>query len=116
MAGGSGMSVDLFYEKIPVLEGVRGYINQRIFPDATTRNWSSYGEKVSFGAGVNVLEAFTLLPDPQTNGGLMFAVHPDSLGDVEAVLQNAGLENFTTPIGRMTEQREKVVYVLKDEC
>jgi selenide,water dikinase len=54
---------------------VREYISQRIFPDATTRNWNGYSDKVKFEKGVNVMEAFTLLPDPQTNGGLLIAVN-----------------------------------------
>lgn len=112
MTEGSGLSADLFYDKITVLEGVREYIGQRIFPDATTRNWSSYGEKVSFGPDVNVLEAFTLLPDPQTNGGLLFAVSEEAVSEIQMVLKNAGLENFTTPIGQMTERKEKHISVL----
>ncbi len=112
MADGSGLSAELFYEKIPVLEGVRTYIAQRIFPDATTRNWSSFGEKISFGPGVNVLEAFTLLPDPQTNGGLLFSVKNESLAAVKLLLLANGLEQFAEPIGQMTERKEKVVNVL----
>lgn len=112
MTEGSGLSADLFYDKIPVLEGIREYVGQRIFPDATTRNWSSYGEKVSFGPDVNVLEAFTLLPDPQTNGGLLFAVSEEAVSEIQMILKNAGLENFTTPIGQMTERKEKHISVL----
>ncbi len=111
MADGSGLSAELFYQKIPVLEGVRGYIAQRIFPDATTRNWGSFGEKISFGPGVNVLEAFTLLPDPQTNGGLLFTVKNDSLDEVKSLLEAEGLGQFAVPFGRMVERGEKVVSV-----
>jgi selenide, water dikinase len=94
------------------LEGVRGYIGQRIFPDATTRNWSSFGDKIGFGTGVNVLEAFTLLPDPQTNGGLLFTVKNEGLEAVKALLASAGLLEHLEPIGRMVERREKIVNVL----
>ena len=48
MAEGSGLSAELFYDKIPVADGRERIINQRVFPDGTTRNWNSYGEKVSF--------------------------------------------------------------------
>src|SRR5205814_6993923 len=66
MAEGSGLSAEVYYDKIPVIERVREYIVQRIFPDATTRNWNSYSDNIKFEKGVNVMEAFTLLPDPQT--------------------------------------------------
>lgn len=112
MLEGSGLSADLFYEKIPVANGVREYISKRIFPDATTRNWNSYSDKVKFEKGVNVMEAFTLLPDPQTNGGILVAVKEDSLQDFRNVLTLHGLENFSTAIGRTRGKAEKLVYIM----
>ncbi|MBK8566629.1 MAG: selenide, water dikinase SelD [Saprospiraceae bacterium] len=112
MATGCVLSAELFYHKIPVLDGVRGYIGQRIFPDATTRNWSSFGEKIGFGTGVNVLEAFTLLPDPQTNGGLLFSVKNEGLEEVKSLLTEAGFAAHAEPIGRLVERGEKLVNVL----
>lgn len=105
MAEGSGLGAELFYEKIPVTEGVRDYISQRIFPDATTRNWSSYSDKVKFEKGVNVMEAFTLLPDPQTNGGLLISVQEEGREAVSALL--GGVE----PVGRMIARSEKTIQV-----
>ena len=111
MAEGSGLTAELFYNKLPLAEGVKELICQRIFPDATTRNWSSYSSKVRFEKGVNVMEAFTLLPDPQTNGGLLFSVKEDAVDNIKTVLTDAGLNNFTEPIGRMITQGEKIVEV-----
>ena len=120
MTEGSGLTAELFYNKLPLADGVKELISQRIFPDATTRNWSSYSSKVRFekarqddpvGRGVNVMEAFTLLPDPQTNGGLLFSVKEDEVESIRTVLVDAGLNNFTEPIGRMISQREKIVEV-----
>ncbi|HLF46754.1 MAG TPA: selenide, water dikinase SelD, partial [Chitinophagaceae bacterium] len=91
MAEGSGLTAELFYNKLPLAEGVKELISQRIFPDATTRNWSSYNSKVRFGKGVNVMEAFTLLPDPQTNGGLLFSLKENSVDMIRKVLSDAGL-------------------------
>jgi selenide,water dikinase len=111
LAEGSGLSAELFYSRIPVIPGVKEYIGQRIFPDATTRNWSSYSDKVKFEKGVNVMEAFTLLPDPQTNGGLLFTVNEAGLDKVKNLFKNAGLEEFISPIGKMTGRSEKVIIV-----
>ncbi len=111
MAEGSGLSAELVYQKIPILEAVKDYLPQRIVPDATYRNWNGYSNKVGFGAGVNVMEAFTILPDPQTNGGLLIAVDPGALHEVQEVLKSHGLENFTEPIGVMTESSEKIITV-----
>lgn len=106
MAEGSGLSAEIYYEKIPVAEGVRDYIAQRIFPDATTRNWSSYSDKVKFMPGVNVMEAFTLLPDPQTNGGLLLSVKEEGLNDVKNILGGEII-----PVGKMIAENEKRVWV-----
>jgi selenide, water dikinase len=109
MADGSGCGVELFYDSIPVLEPTREYLAQRIFPDATTRNWSSYSDKVKFEKGINVLEAFSLLPDPQTNGGLLFTVDEQSAGKVERSLSAIGVH--ADLIGKMVEQGEKTIRV-----
>ena len=111
MAEGSGLSAELYYTKLPVTEGVKEYISQRIFPDATTRNWSSYSDRVRFEKGVNVMEAFTLLSDPQTNGGLLFSVKEEAAENVKSVLIQFGLEKFTEPVGRMVLQSEKIIEV-----
>ncbi len=111
MAEGSGLSAELFYASVPVLAAAKEYLAQRIVPDATYRNWNGYNSKVGFGPGVNVMEAFTLLPDPQTNGGLLIAVDPSSIAEVQAVLKESGLSDHLEPIGCMKEKGEKVVTV-----
>lgn len=112
MAEGSGLSATLEYNKIPLIQGLREYTAQRISPDATTRNWNGYSSKVKFEKGVNVLEAFSVLPDPQTNGGLLISVSPEALATVQELLRANGLADFTEPIGRMTERKETVISVV----
>ena len=112
MAEGSGLSAEVWYEKIPAIPGVKDYIAQGVFPDGTTRNWSSYGEKVKFEKGTPVAEAFKLLPDPQTNGGLLIAVAPESKEEVLSVFEKNGLSGFSMPIGQMKVKEEKSVLSL----
>ena len=112
MAEGSGLSAELIYHNIPILDAAKEYLPQRIVPDATYRNWNGYSSKVGFAPGVNVMEAFTILPDPQTNGGLLIAVAPGSINEVQEVLRSFGLDVFIEPIGVMTAQAEKVVMVI----
>ncbi len=111
MAEGADLSIDLFYSKIPVIEGAKEYLSKRIVPDATYRNWNSYSAKTSFEKGVNVMEAFNLLPDPQTNGGLLFSVNPNALDKVVALLKQNGLDNFIEPIGEFVAKKEKAIEV-----
>jgi selenide, water dikinase len=111
MTEGSGLSVELDYNSLIKVEGLDEYLKLKSIPDATSRNWNSYSTKVQFEKGVNVMEAFNLLPDPQTNGGLLIAVKEDAAEEVISLLISAGLGDFTQPIGRFTAKREKVVYV-----
>ena len=113
MAEGSELSAEIYYDKIPLAGGVKEYISQRIFPDATSRNWSSYSDKIKFKKGVNVMEAFTLLPDPQTNGGLLISVKENAKDEVIGLFKKLGLEKFIEPIGRFISRGEKMIEVKK---
>ncbi len=111
MAEGCNCSAEINYSVLPVAEGVKEYLTQRIVPDATYRNWNSYSTKTGFEKGVNVMEAFNLLPDPQTNGGLLIAVDAGAVETVKNLLKENGLENFAEPIGKMKELADKTVFV-----
>ena len=111
LAEGSGLSTELYYSRLPVIAGAKEYLAQRIVPDATYRNWNNYSSRVSFEKGLNVMEAFNLLPDPQTNGGILLSVNESSCGDVINLLKENGYENFIGPIGKMVPKSEKVILV-----
>jgi selenide,water dikinase len=111
MAEGSNVSVELTYTNIPKMEGADEYLKQRTIPDATFRNWNSYSKKVQFAKGVNVMEAFNLLPDPQTNGGLLIAVDPGSVEEVKSIFLKTGLHKHLEPIGICIEKVEKTILV-----
>ncbi|MGN6266744.1 MAG: selenide, water dikinase SelD [Ginsengibacter sp.] len=113
MAEGSGLSAELTYSAISIAGGAAEYLSKRIIPDATYRNWNSYSNKISFEKGVNVMEAFSILPDPQTNGGLLIAVDPGSVNEVKELFRQNGLERFTNPVGRFIARDEKVIHVLQ---
>lgn len=112
VAEGSGLSAELYYSKVPVIDAAKNYLAQRIVPDATYRNWNSYSSKTGFGTGVNVMEAFNILPDPQTNGGLLIAVAPEALEQVQNTLRENRLEGFIDPIGKMIGKTEKTITVV----
>ena len=111
MAEGNGLSAELYYSKLSLLEGTKEYLKQCIIPDATYRNWNACNSKISFEAGVDVMEAFSLLPDPQTNGGLLIAVDPESINEVLSLFRDQNLANHLEPIGRLTAKGEKTIVV-----
>ena len=57
------------------------------------------------------MEAFTLLPNPQTNGGLLLSVKEESLEEVKNVFEKNRLSSFIDPIGKMIVANEKMVWV-----
>ena len=111
MAEGSNCAAEINYSLLPVADGVKEYLSKRIVPDATYRNWNSYSTKTGFEKGVNIMEAFNLLPDPQTNGGLLIVVDIDAVEGVKNLLKENGLENFAEPIGKMTQLTDKIIFV-----
>ncbi len=111
MAEGSNLSVEINYSRLPIHEHAREYLVQGMIPDATYRNWNNVSSKIIFEKGVNVMEAFSILPDPQTNGGLLFAADPGSLNEVKEVLSQHSLSMYELPIGRFFSPGEKVINV-----
>ncbi len=112
MADGSGLGAELYYNKLQILDGAKEYLAQRIVPDATYRNWNSYSTQVGFETGVDVMQAFSILPDPQTNGGMLISVVPETVNEVTALFKASGLDGFIEPIGKMTVKGEKTVKVV----
>jgi selenide,water dikinase len=113
MANGSGLTAEISYNKIPILDIVKEYVAKRISPDATSRNWNSYYEQIRFEKGMDVMEAFIVLPDPQTNGGILCSVNENAKEEVVHLLKANGLENFIEPIGRFIKKGEKSIEVKK---
>jgi len=111
MAEGSGLAAEISYSRIKKVEGLDEYLKQRTIPDATFRNWNSYSSRVGFEKGVNVMEAFNLLPDPQTNGGLLIAVSQEGAGEISELLKREGYAEFAEPIGKMLPPSEKTVQI-----
>lgn len=112
MCEGANLSTDVYWNRLPwITPDLKDYISKRIVPDASFRNWNSYGTQIGFGQGVDVMQAFSLLPDPQTSGGLLVAVAPGALAEVQAILEANDLAAFTQPIGQMKERGEKMLDV-----
>lgn len=110
MMKGAGTSAELRLKDIPQMEGLSDYLKQNIFPDASFRNWNAYQADLKVESGVDATLAFQLLPDPQTNGGLLFTVRPESEAELKALLSQHRIS--AKVIGRVTESGEKTVRLL----
>lgn len=98
MCEASGVSAELQFERVPMLEALPRYIAQRCIPGGTGRNFESYGEKV----GAMIEQQRVVLCDPQTSGGLLLAVDPGGRDSFLDVARKRGLELKT--FGRLVEE------------
>jgi selenide,water dikinase len=57
------------------------------------------------------MEAFSMLPDPQTNGGLLLAVDPSAKKIIQEIFTQNGLADFIEPMGVLEAVGDKVVVV-----
>jgi len=96
---------------IPIYQRAINYLKQRSIPDATYRNWQSYADKIELAKGIDIMEAFSLLPDPQTNGGLLISVRENGLSKVKEIFEKNGLRDYAKTIGRFELKQKKSIIV-----
>ena len=102
---GSNLSAVVFADKIKTLDGVKDYIAQGCVPGGTGRNFESYGHKV----GALTEEQKAILCDPQTSGGLLVAVEPNSVQTVIEIAKDAGIDLYEA--GELNPKSESDVVV-----
>ena len=102
---GSNLSAVFFPDKIKTLDGVKDYIAQGCVPGGTGRNFDSYGHKV----GALTEEQKAILCDPQTSGGLLVAVEPNSVQVVIEIAKDAGIDLYE--VGELKPKSESDVVV-----
>ena len=109
MAEGSNLTATIDFKNVPQIQGLDIYIEKGCIPGGTIRNWKSYGHKVKI---VNDSQR-NILCDPQTSGGLLVAVSPESVHEFNEVMKNFGLQElFGNSIGRMAERKEITVEIV----
>lgn len=103
---GSGLSAEIEFDKVPRFDFLETYVQQNSLPGGTTRNWDSYGSKIS---GVSDFQK-AILADPQTSGGLLVAVEESQAANFESILIAHG--NHAKPFGRLHERNGNVITVV----
>lgn len=102
---GSGLSAEIEYAKIPLINNLQHYTSKMIYPDNTMRNWQGY-EKYVEGIGA---ESLLTLCDPQTSGGLLVCVEEQKSGEFETFAKSQGFK--LNPIGKLIPKAEKAVFI-----
>lgn len=103
---GADVSARLRMEAIPLLPAVDHYLQAGAVPGGTLRNLDAYGHKL---APLSTRQQH-ILCDPQTSGGLLVAVRPES---VDAFLSLAAQHQLQlSPIGELTPVGEHRIEVI----
>jgi len=105
MCEGSGLSAEINPNKVPRIENIGFYMEQKTFPGGTFRNFDSYGHKVTPLSD----DQKHLFCDPQTSGGLLVAVTPEGKASFLEIASQYGLQLIS--FGVMKSKKEFVVEI-----
>lgn len=106
MCEASETSAEICFDTIPLLPNLQYYLDKGSYPSGTIRNWESYGEKVELKNKNQSL----ILADPQTSGGLLVSVAPESVTDFLKLVKTMGLD--LSAIGTMQQGKvNKKIFV-----
>ncbi|WPH22604.1 selenophosphate synthetase SenC [Variovorax paradoxus] len=91
LARGAKLSLEIDWQQVPVLEGVRDLVQSGHVTGASGRNWAGYGSDVALPQNF-AEEERALLTDPQTSGGLLVSCAPEALDEVLAIFHRHGFD------------------------
>jgi selenide, water dikinase len=109
MAVGSGVSLRIDSDRVPALAGAMECIEARFIPGGLNANREFAECMVSYSNGISD-ELKTLLFDPQTAGGLLLSVAPQSSAELLIQLKSGGVP--AVEIGEVVPQRKPLIEVL----
>jgi selenide, water dikinase len=105
---GENFSGEIYFDKIKKVTNLKPYLDQYIYPDMTMKVYSG------LASYMNELtpEQIFILCDPQTSGGLLVSVAPESANDFQSVLKKYDLEKMCDePVGKILSKSEKLIEV-----
>lgn len=89
----NGLQAEIALHQLPILKDAETFIAQGIMPDATFRNWNALNPYLDLAPEANASLAFSILPDPQTNGGLIYSVKADQAAEVSDLMVSNGYDH-----------------------
>jgi len=108
MAVGAGVTMRLILDRVPVMEGVAGLIDDGLVPAGCYRNRDYYAGACT--SDRDLRDKLLPLFDPQTSGGLLIALEPAS---AERFLDLAAARScFAACIGEVVDRREHPVEII----
>ena len=107
----SGVTAEIFAQKVPVFDGVLEYVKQGIVSGAVERNKEFASQYVKVEKGVSK-EMEEILYDPQTSGGLLISISGKKADQLISLLKERGVVN-TALIGRIISKSGGQIVIKK---
>lgn len=109
MAKGSNVSLEIFADKIPVLDGAKEFAQMGIIPAGMYSNKKHIEKDIQIVGNIEeIIE--DLLYDPQTSGGLLVAIRQDDVEDaLNSLAQNTDIA-FSV-VGRVIDKDKYSIYL-----
>jgi len=98
VAEGSKVGMEIFSEKVPLMENVLDYAEQKLAPGGAEANKKFYENKIEKAQTLKET-LYTALHDPQTSGGLLIAVSEEKADHLLSSMKKQGVHSVTV-IGR----------------
>ena len=108
MCQGGGLSAIIDPAAIPELPGLDDYITQDCVPGGTQRNFDALRD----GLPTLASRELAVLCDPQTSGGLLVAVSPSAVEDVQQLLTERAIPSTVVGSFRPNENGKSMIQFL----
>ena len=109
MAEPSEVSFELYADEIPYVTESMSLAEMGMIPEGAYKNKKYFDSKVDL-SGVKEVYG-DLLFDPQTSGGLLYAVEAKYGEEIIKALKGSSLATEVAIIGKVVPKKEKLIYV-----
>ena len=109
IAEGSGVTLHLDYNAIPILAGTEALALDGVIPGGSKNNLNWLADSVDFSPDLQAHQRL-ILADAVTSGGLLVSLSPSEASDYVRLLHEKGIHQATI-IGKVVEQEEKWINV-----
>lgn len=90
MCEASAVSMEIIGVSLPKIQGAIALAQQFVLPDNAMRNWNAYQDKVDLVDQ----DSFSWIVDPQTSGGLLIAVQPESVTEFQEICEKNNTQTW----------------------
>lgn len=108
VASGSGVSIEVFTQELPILTQAITFAKMGIIPAGAYQNRSYLEDKIEFNQSVGQ-HLYDIMFDPQTSGGLLISLPLEEANSILPQLNKVC--PYTKIVGNVVQQRQKSIFI-----